>query len=85
MQGEHPAPCPAGLVERFIQLTDGDGLLDFGSGLEEGGLVRIVSGPLADLVGTLERMDAAGRARVLLEIMNGEVAVTIGVKDIMAA
>jgi len=85
MQGEHPAPCPIGLVESFIQQTDEAGLLDFGPRLEAGGLVQIVSGPFAELVGTLERLDAAGRARVLLEIMNGEVAVTIAVKDIMAA
>jgi transcription antitermination factor NusG len=36
-----------------------------------------VSGPFANLVGTLDRLDAAGRTRVLLDIMGKAVPVAI--------
>jgi transcriptional antiterminator RfaH len=85
MQGERPVPCPIGLVEQFLDVTDETGLMDIRSGFEAGRSVRIVSGPLTELVGTLERLDGPGRARVLLKIMNGEIAVAIDVKDLAAA
>ncbi|WP_202380044.1 transcription termination/antitermination protein NusG [Mesorhizobium sp. 131-2-5] len=77
MQGDRPSPVPLGLVERFIALTGTDGLLDFSGGLKPGSLVRIVSGPFAELIGRLERLDSTGRARVLVSIMNGEIPVDL--------
>ena len=37
----------------------------------------LLTGPFAQLVGTLDRLDANGRVRVLLETMGGSVPVTI--------
>ncbi|WP_176247501.1 transcription termination/antitermination protein NusG [Mesorhizobium australicum] len=85
MIGERPAPCPAGLVEQLIDMTNADGILDFSSKLRVGDAVRVVSGPFANLIGRLDRLDGPGRARVLLSIMNGEVAATIAAKDLAAA
>ena len=85
MRGDRPAMCPAGLVEHLISVTDGDGVLDLTSQLEEGAPVRIVAGPFADLVGTLERLDAAGRARILLAMVSGEIAVRMDVRSLEAA
>jgi hypothetical protein len=34
-----------------------------------GKAVRILSGPFADFIGTLEQLDEAGRVQVLLELM----------------
>ena len=45
----------------------------FTSGMATGQSVRILSGPFANVVGRLERLDAAGRVRVLLDMM-GSVA-----------
>ena len=83
MQGGLPVACPVGLVESFIEFADDRGLLDFSSTLQEGGAVRIASGPFAQLVGKLERLSPGGRAQVLLSIMNGEVLVTLESKDLV--
>lgn len=85
MQGERPVPCPHGLVERFVEMTGLDGLLDLSSRLDAGQSVRVVSGPLAELIGTIERLDGSGRARVLLKIMNGDISASMDVKDLVAA
>src|SRR5262245_51772822 len=71
-----PIPVPAGIVESLIERSDGN-LTRLDSGLIKGQQVRILSGPLADFVGTLERLDEAGRVQVLLEMMGTVVPVTL--------
>jgi transcriptional antiterminator RfaH len=39
--------------------------------------VRIVAGAFADQLAVIERLDEAGRVRVLLEIVGGQVPVTV--------
>ncbi|MER8727128.1 transcription termination/antitermination NusG family protein [Mesorhizobium sp. M1027] len=84
MQGDRPLPVPSGLVERFIALTGRHGLLDFSGGLAAGASVRILSGPFAEMIGRLDRLDPAGRARVLVAIMNGEIPVDLDTRDLVA-
>ncbi|MER9445695.1 transcription antiterminator NusG [Mesorhizobium sp. M0340] len=84
MQGDRPLPVPSGLVERFIALTGRDGLLDFSGGLAAGTSVRILSGPLAETIGRLHRLDPDGRARVLVAMMNGEIPVDLDARDLVA-
>jgi transcription elongation factor/antiterminator RfaH len=71
-----PIPVPAGVVEHLISSYD-QTVESLDSGLARGQSVRILSGPFAELSGTLDRLDAGGRTRVLLEIMSTVVAVTI--------
>jgi transcriptional antiterminator RfaH len=73
-----PVPVPEGVVETLIQNTDEANLTLFNSGLTTGQLVRILSGPFANFVGTLERLDDAGRVRVLLDMMG--TAVPVGLR-----
>jgi transcription elongation factor/antiterminator RfaH len=71
-----PIPVPAGVVEDLMSSHDQTAeRLDLG--LAKGQSVRIMSGPFAELIGTLDRLDAGGRTRVLLEIMSTAVPVTI--------
>jgi transcription elongation factor/antiterminator RfaH len=72
-----PVPVPAGIVETLIENSDEANLALFASGLETGQSVRILSGPFANFVGTLERLDAAGRVRVLLDMMGTAVPVAL--------
>ena len=72
-----PVPVPQGVVEALIANADEANLTLFHQGLKLGQSVRILSGPFANLVGTLERLDGAGRVRVLLEVMGTIVPVTI--------
>jgi transcription elongation factor/antiterminator RfaH len=74
---DRPVPVPNGVVEALIARTNEAGLALFDAGLTTGQTVRILSGPFADVVGTLERLDAAGRVRVLLTMMGTAVPVTL--------
>ena len=84
MQFERPVPCPRGLVENLLASADESGVIDTSDRLRPGLKVVVQSGPFAEVVGTLERLDNAGRARVLLEIMAGERVVRIDIHDIEA-
>jgi transcriptional antiterminator RfaH len=74
---ERPVAVPQGVVEALVARTDEAGLALFDAGLAMGQTVRILSGPFADFVGTLQRLDAAGRVRVLLTMMGTAVPVTL--------
>jgi transcription elongation factor/antiterminator RfaH len=74
---DRPVPVPRGVVEALIARTDEANLTLFDAGLTTGQTVRILSGPFADFVGTLERLDSAGRVRVLLTMMGTEVPVAL--------
>jgi transcription antitermination factor NusG len=72
-----PVPVPEGVVETLIQNTNEANLTLFSSGLTTGQSVRILSGPFSNFVGTLERLDDAGRVRVLLDMMGTAVPVAL--------
>src|SRR6516162_9906713 len=74
---DRPVPVPEGIVDALIANSDEANLALFASGLTTGQSVRILSGPFANFVGKLERLDAAGRIRVLLEMMGTAVPVTL--------
>jgi transcription elongation factor/antiterminator RfaH len=71
-----PVPVPVGIVESLIEQSDGS-VTRLDSGLVKGQHVRILSGPFVDFVGTLERLDGAGRVQVLLEMMGTAVPVNL--------
>jgi transcription elongation factor/antiterminator RfaH len=75
-QDGRPVPVPSGIVESLIGRSDG-ALTRLDAGLVAGQQVRILSGPFADLVGTLKRLDGAGRVKVLLEMMGTAVPVIL--------
>jgi transcription elongation factor/antiterminator RfaH len=72
---DRPVPVHEGVVEALIERTDEANLTLFDAGLATGQSVRILSGPFADFVGTVERLDDAGRVRVLLDMMGTAVPV----------
>ena len=73
--GGEPQPVPGGVVENLLAAGDAQGNISFGFHLKEGQAIKIMSGPFAELVGELERLDEGGRVRVLLEILGGKVRV----------
>jgi transcriptional antiterminator RfaH len=73
MAGDTPEPAPFGVVEQLLGYVDDNGIVRFDSDLREGQMVRVTSGPFASAIGCLERLDANGRVRVLLDIMGGKV------------
>jgi len=75
-QDGRPVPVPTGIVESLVGQTDGN-LIRLDAGLVKGQNVRILSGPFADFVGPLERLDDAGRVQVLIKLMGTAVPVSI--------
>jgi transcriptional antiterminator RfaH len=64
------------VVEALAAAADQRGVLE-GPPLQSGQQVRIIAGAFADKLAVIERLDEAGRVRVLLDIVSGRVPVTI--------
>lgn len=67
--GGSPAPIPSGVVDALIAMSDENGLFSFRAQLKPGDAVRLMAGPFAGLVGTLESLDGQGRIVVLLSLL----------------
>ncbi len=80
-----PVPVPRGVVETLLDYRDATGACRFDRDLLEGQRVRIISGPLASVVGKLTRLDANGRVEILLELLNGSVHGTLNRSALEAA
>jgi transcription antitermination factor NusG len=78
MGEEFPIPLPQGVVEGLTAARSPDGHLRFDAGLAIGQRVRVLTGPFADLIGELARVDGGGRVQVLLRLLGSEVPVRIG-------
>jgi transcription elongation factor/antiterminator RfaH len=77
MVGERPCPAPCGIVESLMSVADVDGVLQLHSDLKIGEPVRLAAGPFADQLGVLDRLDGAGRVRVLLSMFCQQVPVCL--------
>jgi len=77
MQGGAPQPIPSGIIDGLKARTRADGTVDWTTTLKVGGAVRIVEGPFAEFLGKLEHVDAAGRVRVLLDLLGRSVSVAL--------
>jgi transcription antitermination factor NusG len=72
-----PTPVPIGIVEHLIAMTGAAGLLDMTPSLLPGNPVRLIAGPFADNLATVQSMIGADRVRVLLSIMNRRVVIDL--------
>ena len=77
MGDSFPLPVPPGIVETLLDYRDKGGVCRFDRDLVVGQPVRVMSGPLAEALGKLVRLDGAGRVQVLLEILGGHVRTTL--------
>jgi transcription elongation factor/antiterminator RfaH len=77
MGGDMPCPVPSGIVESMLVLSEPDGLLQLHTNLKIGAPVRFASGPFAEQLGVLDRLDDSGRIRVLLNILGRQVPVCL--------
>lgn len=80
---ERPTAAPRGVVEALIAAADARGVI-VGPPLRAGQQVRIIAGAFAEQLATIERLDDAGRVRVLLEIIDRRVAVSVA-RDFVSA
>ncbi|MBV9995178.1 MAG: transcriptional activator RfaH [Caulobacteraceae bacterium] len=73
MCGDTPAAVPDGVVEDLIACSDQLGLY-LPPSPAPGQKVRILAGPFSGQIAMVQRLDAAGRVRLLLDIMGGTVS-----------
>ena len=85
MQGERPAPAPAGFVEALHETCAEHGVVEWRADLKPGQAIRILTGPFSGLLGELDRMLDADRVRVLLGLMGGHFPVSLGRGDVVPA
>jgi transcriptional antiterminator RfaH len=64
-----PAPLPVGLVEQLQDLCSEGDELGFADDLSVGDAVRVMTGPFAELVGTLEAASGPERVTILLDVL----------------
>jgi transcription elongation factor/antiterminator RfaH len=72
-----PLAVPEGIVEALIERTDPSNITRLDVDLVEGQSVRILTGPFANFVGTLDKLSGNDRVRVLLQLMGSEVPVSV--------
>lgn len=72
-----PATVPSGIVAGLMQRCDADGMLQPDLDLEVGDRVRILSGPFAEFVTTIERIDPERRVHVMLELLGAATRVSL--------
>jgi len=77
MGDEFPIPVQGGVVESLAASCGADGHVALADGLAVGQAVRVLSGPFADMVGKLARLDGGARVQVLLQLLGGEVPVSV--------
>jgi transcriptional antiterminator RfaH len=85
MGGDRPLPAPVGLIEALVERADDRGCLAPPPAYGPGDKVRLLSGPLADLVGTLDRLEGGARVRILIELVGGVVPVIADSHDVALA
>lgn len=83
MSGGEPHPVPKGVVEALIASTDDGGILDLARRLRVGGPVRLLAGPFADQLATLEELDDSGRVCLLLDMLGRQVRMTTEISHVM--
>lgn len=83
MEEDRPRPVPPGVVEHLQALADTEGAVRFGLEVEPGRRVRVLTGPFADRLATVTRLDEKGRVALLLEILGAERTVVMAREDLL--
>jgi transcriptional antiterminator RfaH len=80
-----PAPAPRGLVEFMQERASDEGEVSFSEEIAVGSHVRVIGGPFDGIIGILQRGDASARVRVLMDLMERQVSVSVPRSLVVAA
>lgn len=75
-QGDRPTAAPHRVVQGLRDMVDERGVFTTPM-FKPGQDVRVAAGPFVDHLAVIERLDGAGRVRVLLALVNGRVPVDL--------
>jgi len=77
-----PTPVPDALVAALLARSDTNGRIITASDLAKGGEVRVIGGPFAEFVGTIETIDGEKRVWLLLDFMGQTTRIQVDVHQI---
>jgi transcriptional antiterminator RfaH len=80
--GSRPQPMPALAMQALLARCCGDIVSGLFTTLEPGQSVRLISGPFADRLAHVERLDVRGRVRVLLDLLGGSTPVSVLISEV---
>ena len=72
-----PAEVPEAIIDGLRARCDGDGLLSESPSVAVGDEVTLLTGPFADFVGTVDRIDPSRRIWVLIDLLGRETRVAL--------
>lgn len=73
---------PATAMRSLFARCEGDIISGLFTTLQPGQQVRIVSGPFAERLAQVERLDDQGRVRVLLDILGGQTPLALSLSAV---
>ncbi|MDA3889656.1 MAG: transcriptional activator RfaH [Allgaiera sp.] len=82
---EGPSPVPFRLVDALQARCDAEGIVRPPDNLKAGDAVRLLTGPFADFVTTVEKISADRRIYVLLDLMGRATRISVAVEDLCRA
>jgi len=85
MCGDRPARAPDALIDFLRDHAGADGFIKSLQDFAPGDRVKVLSGPFADVIGTLERVEGAGRVRILMELIGGRAPVVTETANLVLA
>ena len=80
--GSRPQSMPAPAMQALLARCSGDIISGLFVSLEPGQAVRLISGPFADSIAQVERLDERGRVRVLLDMLGGATPVSVRISEV---
>lgn len=75
--GGAPASVPQEIVSQLMQRCDRSGLLQATDALSPGDPVKLVAGPFADFIATIEQIDPDRRVWVLMDFMGSQTRIRV--------
>jgi transcriptional antiterminator RfaH len=70
--GGRPVSMPRPIMDHILARCDGGIMTSILDEFQPGRTVKVLNGPFADRLVTIEHLDADGRVRVLLDILGGQ-------------
>jgi transcriptional antiterminator RfaH len=77
-----PTPLPAAFMAGLMARCDDQGLLGAPSDLNQGDRIRVLSGPFADTVASIETLEDHDRIRILMDIMGRQTPILVPTNQI---
>jgi transcriptional antiterminator RfaH len=77
-----PRPLPCDFMAGLIARCDANGHLNPPENIKVGDRIRVLSGPFADIVATVDQLDKDQRIQVLIELMGRSVRTSVSSADI---